>query len=156
MELIMYSSIIASIVICAVGLLKIPFIKYKEKKCYKAIFTLLTIFLIIGMSVIVQLFIINEPLLSIGMLYLVLISFGETMLTYNGIYEGLGVKDLAKKLVNNIANLMAKSPESKLVKHAEKYGLNEAIEHLTMLAHKKKVQEESDKAKEEINPVEVN
>ena len=153
MELIMYSSILASIILCLVGLIKLPLKAFKGKPFYKAGLTLLTIVLTIGACVICELFIIGESVWSVGMLYLLLITFGEVMLSYNGIYEGFGLKSVCQDLFTSLGKLFIKSPESKLAKSAEKYGLDKAIEHLNALA-KQKAEEEAKKLAEN-QPVEV-
>lgn len=157
MELIMYSSILSAIILCLVGLIKLPFKPFKGKNFYKAGLTLLTIVITLGMCVICELFIIGESIWSIGMIYLTLITFGEVMLTYNGVYEGFGVKQICQELFTNIGRLIFKTPESKLAKSAEKYGLEKAIEHLNQLALEKAQKEAEEQAKklEEQQPVEV-
>ena len=160
MELVMYASLLTAVVLCLVGLIKLPLIRFKGRPFYKTGLTLLTIVLTLGACVLCQLYVIEEELISVGMLYLVLMTFGEVALSYNYIYEGCHIKTLFKNLFINLGNVLAKRPESKLVKSAEKYGLNEAIKHLSELAEKRaeeqKVAEE--KAKIEANnnqPVEV-
>lgn len=147
----MYSTILASIILCLVGIIKLPFKSFKGKCFYKAGLTLLTIVLTIGMCAICEAFIIGESLWSIGMLYLTLITFGEVMLTYNGVYEGFGLKQALQGLFVNFGKLLFKSPESKLTKSAEKYGLDKAIQHLNELA-RAKAEEEKAKAQ---TPTEV-
>lgn len=162
MELIMYSSIISAIVLCVIGIIKLPLKPFKGKPFYKPGLTLLTIFFTIGLCVLCELYIIHESVLSVGMLYLLLITFGEVMLTYNGVYEGFGLKqilqDFFKKIGKKIGKLLIKSPEIKLTKSAEKYGLDEAIVYLQDLA-KIKAEQEAIKAQaeaEENKPMEVN
>ena len=153
MELIMYSTILASIILCVVGLVKLPFKQYKGKAIYKALLTLLTIGFTIGACFICEAFIIGESVWSIGCLYLVLLTFGEVMLSYNGIYEGFGLKSICQDLFKNLGKILFKNPESKLTASAEKYGLDKAIEHLTALA-KTKAEEEAKKLAEN-QPTEV-
>lgn len=150
MELIVNASLLAGIVLCLVGLIKLPLTKFKGQKFYKAGLTLLTIAVVIIACVLCELFIFNGSVWSIEMLMLTFITFGEVMLSYNGIYEGLGLKGIAKELFTKFEALLAKQPESKLAKSAEKYGLADAIKYLTDLAQKKEA-EEAEKAK----PVEV-
>lgn len=150
MELIVNASLLAGIVLCLVGLIKLPLTKFKGQKFYKAGLTLLTIGIVIIACVLCELFILNGSIWSGEMLMLTLITFGEVMLSYNGVYEGLGLKAIAKDLFTKFQALLAKHPENKLTKSAEKYGLNEAIKYLTDLAQKKEA-EEAEKAK----PVEV-
>lgn len=150
MELIVNASLLAGIVLCLVGLIKLPLTKFKGQKFYKAGLTLLTIAVVIVACVLCELFIFNGSVWSVEMLMLTLITFGEVMLSYNGIYEGLGVKQIAKNLFEKVCALIAKTPENKLTKIANKYGIDEAIKHLTEVAEKKKA-EEAEKSK----PVEV-
>lgn len=150
MELIVNASLLAGIVLCLVGLIKLPLTKFKGQKFYKAGLTLLTFAVVIVACVLCELFILNGSVWSVEMLMLTLITFGEVMLSYNGIYEGLGLKGIAKELFVKLQKLVAKHPESKLTKTAEKYGLDEAVKYLADLAEKKKA-EEAEKSK----PVEV-
>lgn len=150
MELIMNASILAGIVLCIVGIIKLPLTRFKGQKFYKAGLTLLTIAIVIISCVLCELFIFNGSIWSAEMLMLTLITFGEVMLSYNGVYEGLGLKTIAKDLAVKVQELLAKKPESKLAKSAEKYGLDEAVKFLTDLAEKKKA-DEAEKNK----PVEV-
>lgn len=154
MELIMYSTILASIILCFVGLVKLPLKQYKGKAFYKAGLTLLTIFCTIGACFICEAFIIGESVWSIGCLYLLLLTFGEVMLSYNGIYEGFGLKAICQDLFTSLGKLLFKSPESKLASSAEKYGLDKAIEHLTNLAKTKAAEEEAKRLAEN-QPTEV-
>ncbi len=141
MELIVNASLLAGIVLCLVGLIKLPLTKFKGQKFYKAGLTLMTIAIVIVACVLCELFILHGSVWSGEMLMLTLITFGEVMLSYNGIYEGLGLKGIAKDLFTKVQALLAKHPESKLAKSAQKYGLEEAVKFLTDLAEKKKAEE---------------
>ena len=127
MELIVYSTILASIVLALVGLIKLPFIKFKGSKFYKAGITILSMLITMGACVICQTLIICETILSLSFLYLLVLTIGEVALAYNKVYENLGLKQLFKNLFENIGKLLAKKPESKLTKYAEKVGLDKAI-----------------------------
>lgn len=133
MNLLMYSGILSGIVLALVGLIKSPFIRFKEKKFYKPFFTALTIVLVIVSCVVCELFIIEGKLFSLGMAYLTLMTLGGTMVTYNGIYEGFKVKELFKKLFALIQKLFTKTPEAKLTKQANKMGITNAIDVLNNL-----------------------
>ena len=140
MELIVYSTILASIVLALVGLIKLPFIKFKGSKFYKAGITILSMLITMGACVICQTLIICETILSLSFLYLLVLTIGEVALAYNKVYENLGLKQLFKNLFENIGKLLAKKPESKLTKYAEKVGLDKAIILIAEYTEKKQAE----------------
>lgn len=148
MNLLMYSGILSGIVLALVGLIKSPFIKFKDKKFYKPLFTILTIVLVVAGCIVCELFVIEGELFSLGMAYLTLMTLGGTMVTYNGIYEGFKVKELFKKLFALIKKLFIKTPEAKLTKQAEKMGLTNAIDVLNNLLNTQTPKTEEVKAEE--------
>ena len=142
MNLLMYSGILSGIVLALVGIIKSPFIKFKEKKFYKPFFTALTIVLVVASCVVCELFIIEGQLFSLGMAYLTFMTLGGTMVTYNGIYEGFKVKELFKKLFALIKKLFTKTPEAKLTKQANKIGITNAIDLLNNLLNTQETKKE--------------
>ena len=142
MNLLMYSGILSGIVLALVGLIKSPFIRFKEKRFYKPFFTALTIVLVVASCVVCELFIIEGKLFSLGMAYLTFMTLGGTMVTYNGIYEGFKVKELFKKLFALIKKLFTKTPEAKLTKQANKIGITNAIDLLNNLLNTQETKKE--------------
>ena len=64
MQLFMYSSILSVIVLCLVGLIKLPLVRFKGMKFYKAGLTLLTILLTIGAVLVCQAYIICDSIIK--------------------------------------------------------------------------------------------
>ena len=64
MELVMYASLLTAVVLCLVGLIKLPLIRFKGRPFYKTGLTLLTIVLTLGACVLCQLYVIEEELIS--------------------------------------------------------------------------------------------
>lgn len=142
MDLVMYSSIIAGVILVLVGIIKLPLKKFKGRKFYRAGFTLLTIVLVLAACVLFRVYILHEALIALPTLYLILMAFGETMLTYNGVYEGFGIKGLARNLILKFVAFCKRSPEDKLVKQAEKLGIAQAVESLYIIGLSKGIFEE--------------
>ena len=140
MELIVYSTILATIVLTLVGIIKLPLIKFKGSKFYKAGLTILSMLITIGACIICQLCIICDTLLSLSFLYLLVLTIGEVALAYNKVYENLGIKQLCKNLFANIGKLVAKNPQNKLTKYAEKVGLDKAIVLIAEYTEKKQAE----------------
>lgn len=103
-KIFMSAGIIATIVLCIVGIVKLPFIKFKEThaKAYKAIFTCVTFAVAVGLSIIDELYILCGELLTFDFAVLICAVLSSVFFGYNGIYEGLGLKELVKKLINNV------------------------------------------------------
>lgn len=123
MELIfMSASIVIAIVLCLVGIIKLPFAKFKEKyaKTYTALFTILTLALSIVFCIIDELYIVCGSLASVDFAILVCVVLAGVFGGYNGVYEGLGVKELVKKLVNNIKVARNLAKDKKAVEYLNK------------------------------------
>lgn len=116
----MIAGIITSIVLAFVGIVKTPLLKYKSKKWFKPILTLISLIVMVGASVVGQIYIIEKPLLSLDFAILVTMVFAGVSFGYNGIYEGFKIKDLVKKLFENLKNAKNASPESKFAKAYDK------------------------------------
>ena len=130
MEAILVSAgIMTTIILSLVGLIKLPFNSFKVKhpKAYKATFTVLSIALTFGTCLINQAFVLNSKVLFDTNFVITLLS------TYAGVfglylsYEGLGAKDLFKRLLNALKNIKSKAPESKLSKYIDKVGIDAAL-----------------------------
>lgn len=120
-KLFMSAGIVSAIVLCVVGIAKTPFVKFKEKhpKGYKAVFTILSIILSIGLSVLDELYILCGKLLSLDFAILVCAVFAGVFGGYNA-YEGLGVKALIKTIINNIKKARDMSTNKKAIKYLDK------------------------------------
>lgn len=125
----MSAGIMTAIILSVVGLIKLPFEGFKKKhpKGYKATFTILSIVLTFGACLINQAFVLQSKVLFNTNFVIMLLS------TYAGVfglylsYEGLGAKELVKRLLNAIKNLRASAPESKLSKMIDKVGIEVAL-----------------------------
>ena len=119
-KILMSASSIAGIVLVLVALIKTPIMRYKEKKWYKPVLTLITFTIIFGCCTLCELFILELPFLSFEFLWLILGTIASVMFSYNGVYEGLGVKDGIHKLFEHLKQLKKLSPEAKAVKAVDK------------------------------------
>lgn len=116
-QIIMNASIISAIILAFVGIVKLPFKKFKEKhpNWFKAVFCLLSTILSVIGAIITQLYIIGGELVSINSFVLVLMTLGTVTFSYN-MYEGIGLKILLKVVVSKLKELFSTYSESKLVK----------------------------------------
>lgn len=121
-KIIMSSGIVTAIVLCLVGILKLPFKTFKKKHCngYKALFTILSFIFAIGLSVINEMYVIGGQIVSIDFLILVSLVIAGVFFGYGGIYEGLGIKELTKKIIENIKKSKEISKNEKYIKYVEK------------------------------------
>ena len=119
-KILMSASSISAIVLILVAIIKTPIIRYKEKKWYKPVLTLITFAIIFGCCVLCELFIRELPLFCLEFLWLILGTVAGVMFSYNGVYEGLGLKDAKNKLFTHLKELKKLSPEAKAVKAVEK------------------------------------
>ena len=115
-KIFMSAGIITAIVLCVVGIAKLPFSSFKEKhpKGYKAVFTGLSLILWIGLSVLNELYILCGKLLSLDFAILICVVFASVFGGYNA-YEGLGLKGLVKTIVDKVkeARCLAKNEKAK-------------------------------------------
>lgn len=128
-EIIVNASCLASVVLTLVGLLKLPFKTFKEKhpKWYKATFFLLSLILVVGGSVIVELYIFEESLLTWTYVSL-LISTGFIVFGGYSAYECTGLKDGLKKFFSLIASLLSRYSDKKIAKMIGKVGMEKITE----------------------------
>lgn len=121
-NLFMSAGIISAIVLCLVGIIKIPCANFKQThaKGYKALFTGLSFILAIGLSVLDELYILCGQLISVDFAILVCVVLSGVFGSYNGIYEGLGLKELAKKLTDNIKKARDLAKDKKAVEYLNK------------------------------------
>lgn len=128
-EVIMCASIITAIVLCFVGIIKLPFKTFKEKypKWYRATFCIISLILAVGLPFIAQLYILKGAIYSVEFLVLILTTVAGVFGLYTS-YEGLGLKSLVKLLVSKIAELFSKSEDKKVKSFIKKYGIDKLIE----------------------------
>ena len=121
-KLFMSASVVVAIVLCVIGIVKMPFKKFKEKhpKWYKAIFTLFSIVLAIALCVIDEKYILHQRILSVNFAILVCVVLAGVFGGYSGVYEGLGLKELKNKLFYNIKKMKDMSNDKKVVKYLNK------------------------------------
>lgn len=131
----MNAGILTIIILCVVGLVKMPFDSFKKKypKGYKATFTGLSIILTVAACLVDQVFILCGAIASVEFVVLLLSTFAGVFGLYNA-YEGLGAKELVNRLFVAIGNLKASAPESKFSKYVDKIGVDKAF---SLLAEKK-------------------
>lgn len=116
----MFASIISAIVLSFVGIVKLPFGKFKasHKNGYKAVFTTLSFVLSIALCVCCQLFIIEGDLLTYDFAILVSSAMASVLTCYTS-YEGYGVKTLVKKLTDAVAKAKQETNNKKIAKYLE-------------------------------------
>lgn len=127
--ILMSAGIMTAIILSAVGLIKLPFNGFKKKypKAYKAVFTILSIALTFGACLINQTFILNsEEIFNMNFVIMLLSTYAGVFGLYLS-YEGLGAKELVKRLLTAIKNLKSSAPESKLSKYIDKCGIDVAL-----------------------------
>lgn len=133
-EAIMCASIIAAIILCFVGIVKLPFKTFKEKypKWYKAVFCVVSLLLAIGLPFIAEVYILNGSIQSAEFLVLIFTTIAGVFGLYTS-YEGLGLKQLVKIIIEKITQLFNNYNDSKLAKIVGNVGiekLNEINEKL--------------------------
>lgn len=132
-KLFMSAGIVVTIVLCVIGIVKLPFDKFKDKhpKWYKAIFTLLSVVLAIGLSIVDELYILCGKLLSVDFAVLICVVLAGVFGGYSGVYEGLGLKELMKKLTENAKKAKELSKDKKVTKYLDKIeDIDKAIDYL--------------------------
>lgn len=122
-KLFMSAGVVATIVLCLVAGFKLPFNGFKKKhpNWYKAIFTLLSVILSIGLSVLNELYILCGDLLSFDFATLVCVVLAGVFSGYNGVYEGLGLKELVKKLKQSLKKARELAEDKKTQQYLDKY-----------------------------------
>ena len=125
----MNASWLASVVLTLVGLFKLPFKSFKEKhpKWYRATFFLLSLILVVGGSVIVELYIFEEAILTWTYVSL-LISTGFIVFGGYSAYECTGLKNGLNKLFSLIASWLSRYSDKKIAKMIGKVGMEKITE----------------------------
>ncbi len=116
---------LSAVILALVGVAKMPFKAFKQKhpKWYRATFFLLSLVLVVGGSIIAQLFIIEGSLASVNFALLIL---GTGFIVFGGYtgYESANLKGGIKKLVNKFKAWLSLHANSKIAKFVKKYGLD--------------------------------
>lgn len=149
-KVFMCASIIAAIILCFVGIVKLPFKTFKEKhpKWYRAVFCLLSLALAVVAPIISELYILNGQLASLEFAVLTLTTVAGVFGLYTS-YEGLGLKQLVKIIVEKITQLFNSYSDSKLAKVVGTVGIEKLNEINEKLQTKKLAKEQSEKQEEQ-------
>ena len=151
-NLIVSISCLSAIILSVVGIVKLPFGKFKENhpKWYKATFYLLSLILVVVGSIIAELYIIEQPLLSWNFIALILGTCAGVFGGYAG-YENTGLKTLLNKLFSSLKTWLSSYSDSKVAKMIEKVGMDkiEAIASTISV----KVEDKEENATEEIEEI---
>ena len=138
-EILVSVTSLATIILCIVGFAKLPFSKFKEKhpNWYKATFFILSLILIVGGSILVELCILGGSLASLDFACLIL---GTAIAVIGGYeaYESLPLKELAHKAVEAIKNWSYS--DKKVAKMLDKVGLDKIISVANAIEEQKKVE----------------
>ncbi len=131
---------LATIILCVVGFAKLPFAKFKEShpKWYKAIFFVLSLVLIVGGSILVELCILGGSLASLDFACLIL---GTAIAVIGGYaaYENLPLKELVHKVVESIKTWSYS--DKKVAKMLKKVGLDKVVSIANTLAEQNNKEE---------------
>lgn len=116
-KLFMSAGIVTAIVLCIVGILKLPFNGFKKthSKLYKAVFTSISFILSVGLSILNERFILCGEIISVDCVILISVVIAGVFCGYGGVYEGLGLKDLVKKLIENTKQARDMAKDKKVV-----------------------------------------
>jgi hypothetical protein len=136
-KLFMSAGIVVAIVICFIGILKQPFKSFKEKhpKRFKALFTILTFVIAVGLAILDELYILCGKLLSFNFVLLLSTILTGVFFGYNGVYEGLNIKGFIKKIVEKLKELKAMTSNEKAIKYLNK--ITDIDKAITILQEKK-------------------
>lgn len=147
-EAIMCASIMAAIILCFVGIIKLPFKTFKEKhpKWYKAVFCGASLLLAIGLPFIAEVYILNGSIQSAEFLVLIFTTIAGVFGLYTS-YEGLGLKQLVKIIIDKCVQLFNNYSESKLAKIVGNVGIEKLNEINDKLQAEKNKTEQVDEVK---------
>lgn len=128
-KLYMSAGVVVAIVLCIIGIIKLPFKSFKEKHPigYKAVFTACSFIIAIGLSILDELYILCGSIISIDFIILLATVLAGVFAGYGGIYEGLGLKDLMKKLNENISKAREIAQDKKAVELLNKIDIDKAL-----------------------------
>ena len=141
-EVIMCASILTAIILCVVGIAKLPFKNFKANhpSLYKAVFCGASLVLAVVAPIIAQTCILDGKLYSTEFLVLITSTITGVFGLYHS-YDNLGLKKLAKLLVEKVAELFNNYSNNKYTKIAEK--VNEVNQKLQ--------EENADDTKDEVH-----
>lgn len=148
----MSAGLVSTIVLCLVGIIKMPFKKFKanHKNLYKTIFTLLSYVLAVGLAIVDELFILSGKLLSVEFAFLIITVIGFVTVGYN-LYEGTQLKTLVGKIVDKMKQAKVLTKDKKVVKYLDKAIKcleSEGIDKAISILEQKKISQQ--KVEEEI------
>ena len=128
-DVIMSGSIIATIILCFVGIIKLPFKKFKEQHptAYKIVFYSLSLILVIVIPILCGLYMLNLSLKSLEF-YVLMITTVAGVFGLYGTYEGTELKTLVATIVEKIKQLCNKYSDSKLTKIIQNVGIDKLNE----------------------------
>lgn len=140
-EVFMCASIITAIILCFVGIIKLPFKSFKEKhpNWYTVTFYLVSAVLSIVAPIISQLYILNGVLASTEFAVLLVTTIAGVFGLYST-YEGTKLKDLVKIIIDKIATLLNTFSDAKVKKMIGFVGMekiNQLNEELKAEANKR-------------------
>ena len=140
-KLFMSAGVVTTIVLCVIGIAKLPFNSFKKNhpQGYKTVFTVLSIFLSVGLCILDEIYILCGELLSIDFAILICVVFAGVFYGYNGLYEGLGLKKLVKKIIENVKKAIKMSSHKNAIKYLDKIDdIDMAISFLEEKKHNQK------------------
>ena len=140
-EVFMCASIITAIILCFVGIIKLPFKSFKEKhpNWYTVTFYLVSAVLSIVAPIISQLYILNGVLASTEFAILLITTIAGVFGLYST-YEGTKLKNLVKIIIDKIATLLNTFSDAKIKKMIGSVGMekiNQLNEELKAEANKR-------------------
>ena len=120
--LFMSAGIVSTIVLCIVGIVKMPFKTFKQKhpKWFKAVFTILSFVLAVCLSIVDEIYILCGQIFSIDFAILISVVLAGVFFGYNGVYEGFGLKEFLKKIVEKVKEARCIASDKKVIKYLNK------------------------------------
>ena len=139
-DIIMSASIITAIILCFVGIIKLPFKTFKTNHptAYKIVFYSLSLILAIVIPILCGLYMIDLSLKSLEFYVLIITTVAGVFGLYST-YEGIGLKQLVQIIVEKIKQLCNKYSDSKLTKIIQDVGMDKLNELAQNLNTKKEV-----------------
>lgn len=139
-DIIMSASIITAIILCFVGIIKLPFKTFKTNHptAYKIVFYSLSLILAIVIPILCGLYMIDLSLKSLEFYVLIITTVAGVFGLYST-YEGIGLKQLVQIIVEKIKQLCNKYSDNKLTKIIESVGMDKLNELAQNLKTKKEV-----------------
>lgn len=138
-KMLMSAGLVVAFVLGVVGLLKLPCKRFKEKHphAYRATFTMVSIFLALGMAVVDEIYVLGGSLLSFDFVLLVLAVIAGVTGLYTS-YEGLGAKVLVNKIVQSIKQAREIAKDKKFINGLKR--IEDIDKAITILVERKNSQ----------------